>query len=68
MLTYLLMQAHDEQQKNNSLFQFGFAATTGMNLAQMQSAIETLRKKMKRNTGLMAQDDGYLFIQNPKDL
>ena len=68
ILTYLLMQAYDERQKNNSLFQFGFTATTGMNLAQMQSAIETLRKKMKRNTGLMAQDDGYLFIQNPKDL
>ncbi len=68
MLSYLLLQAYDNQQKVNSLFQFGTALTIGMNLDQMQSALETLRKKMKRNTGLMAQDDGYLFIQNPKDL
>lgn len=68
MLTYLLVQAYDSQQKANTLFQFGASLTTGMNLAQMQGAIDTLQKKMKRNTGLMAQDDGYLFIQNPKNL
>ncbi len=68
MLTYLLVQAYDSQQKSNPLFQFGNALNIGMNLSQMESAIETLKKKMKRNTGLMAQDDGYLFIQNPKDL
>lgn len=68
MLTYLLMQAYDAQQNNNTLFQFGTAMTIGMNLAQMKAAIDTLQQKMKRNTGLMAQDDGYLFIQNPKNL
>ena len=68
MLTYLLVQAYDTQQRSNPLFQFGSSLMTGMNLTQIQSAIDSLQKKMKRNTGLMAQDDGYLFIQNPKNL
>ena len=40
----------------------------GMNLVQMQAAIGTLQKRMKRNSGLLAQDDGYLFIQNPRGM
>nr|WP_300790003.1 hypothetical protein [uncultured Acetatifactor sp.] len=66
ILTYLLIQACDEQQRKSSLFQFGSSLMSGMNLAQMQAAIDTLQKRMKRNSGLMAQDDGYLFIQNPR--
>lgn len=65
MLTYLLLQASDQRQKSNPLFQF---FSGGMSLSQMQTAIGTLKMKMKRNTGVMAQDDGYLFIQNPKNM
>lgn len=68
MLAYLLMQACDNQQKGNSLFQFTSAWSVGMNVQQMQAAIDTLRKKMKRNSGLIAEEDGYLFIQDPKGL
>jgi len=68
ILAYLLLQASTAQQRNNALAQLGSSLSIGMNLAQMQAALETLQKKMKRNTGLMAQDDGYLFIQNPKGL
>lgn len=68
MLAYLLLQACDQQQNSNPLFQFGNALAIGMNIQQMQAAKDTLQKKMKRNTGLTAQEDGYLFIQNPKKL
>lgn len=68
ILTYLLVQAYDNRNKANSLFKFGATLTSGMSLDQIQGAIDTLRQKMKRNTGLLPEDDGYLFIQNPKDL
>lgn len=68
MLTHLLSQICDGQQRTNPLFQFGGALVRGMNLSQMQAIIGTLQEKMKRNTGIVAQDDGYLFIQNPKNL
>ena len=64
MLTYLLTQACDSQQRN-SLFR---SIAMGMNLAQMQAAKGTLQKKMKRNAGSMTEEDGYLFIENPKNL
>lgn len=65
MLTYLLIQASNQGVATNSLFQLLFG---GMTQTQMQAAINTLKMKMKRNTGIMAQDDGYLFIQNPKNM
>lgn len=68
ILTYLLIQACDEQQQKAPLFQFGSSLMSGMSLSQMQAAIDTLQKRMKRNSGLMAQDDGYLFIQNPRKM
>ena len=67
MLSYLLLQVSSSQQ-GSSLFQFGNYFTIGMNAQQMQSALITLRAKMKRNSGIAAHDDGYLFIQNPKGL
>lgn len=33
----------------------------------MQAAVETLRKKLKRNTG-NHPEDGFYFIQNPREL
>lgn len=39
----------------------------GMNQTQLQTALDTLRKKIKRNTGSQPED-GFFFIQNPKDL
>lgn len=68
MLAYLLSQTCDSQQNANPLYQFGNALASGMNLAQMQAALSTLQNKMKRNTGIMTHDDGYMFIQNPKNL
>lgn len=68
ILTYLLLQACDVQQQKNPLFQFSSSMTVGMNLGQMQAAVDTLQKRMKRNSGLLAQDDGYLFIQNPRGM
>lgn len=78
MLAYLLLHVYEEriqmqqmqqQQRNSaSLFQFGRTLSGGMTPQQMQEALLTLKKKMKRNTGVTAQDDGYLFIQNPKNL
>lgn len=58
-LVYILMQAL-EQSKTQVLFR-------GTSQAQLQAAINTLRKKMKRNTGNYAED-GFFFIQNPKDI
>lgn len=58
-LVYILMQAL-EQGKTQALFR-------GTSQAQLQGAINTLRKKMKRNTGNFAED-GFFFIQNPKDI
>ncbi len=34
---------------------------------QLAEAIDTLRKKLKRNTGILAED-GFYFIQNPNEL
>ncbi len=68
MLAYLLTQASSSQQKTSGLYQFGKALSVGMSQQQMQAALHTLRAKMKRNSGITAQDDGYLFIQNPKNL
>lgn len=39
----------------------------GMNQGQIQEAFQTLRKKLKRNTGSHAED-GFYFIQNPKEI
>lgn len=45
----------------------GMRMLRGMNQGQMHMALETLRKKLKRNTGSHAED-GFFFIQNPKEL
>lgn len=58
-LVYILLQAL-EQKRTNSIF-------SGNIQAQLQAAILTLRKKIKRNTGSYAED-GFYFIQNPKHI
>lgn len=58
-LIYILMQAL-ERSKTQLLFR-------GTSQAQLQTAITTLRKKIKRNSGNYA-DDGFFFIQNPKEI
>lgn len=49
-----------EQSSSQALFR-------GNNQVQLKAAINTLRKKIKRNTGNYAED-GFYFIQNPKDI
>ena len=68
ILAFLLLQTCDIRQRSNPLYQFGNTLLQGMNLQQIQVAFETIKKKMKRNDGIFAHDDGYLFIQNPKNL
>lgn len=62
-LIYILMQEANQPKK-------GFGAMKllgGMKPEQMMAAVNTLRKKLKRNTGAYAED-GFYFIQNPKNL
>lgn len=62
-LIYILMQAMEkEQNRPQALRMF-----RGMNQNQIQEALNTLRRKIKRNTGPYAED-GYFFIQNPKEI
>ena len=65
-LIYILMQEIDAE-KTPRRFGIGSGIFRGMNQNQMLSAVETLRKKLKRNTG-NHPEDGFYFIQNPKDL
>ena len=66
-LIYILMQElRPQTQKKGSLFgQRGIFQ--GLNRTQRQAAVETLRKKLKRNTG-NHPEDGFYFIQNPREL
>lgn len=59
MLVYILVQAL-EQSRTQAPF-------WGAKPAQLQAAVETLRKKMKKNIGSYAED-GFFFIQNPKEI
>lgn len=65
-LLYILMQEMTGEKKR-SLFGSPVSIFRGMNQSQVQTAVETLRKKLKRNTG-NHPEDGFYFIQNPKDL
>lgn len=66
-LTYILAQTMDNLKGQNSLFQFGNSLFRGLNQQQMAAALETMRKKLKRNSAICAED-GYYIIQNPKGL
>lgn len=57
-LIYILLLF--EQSRNPVLFRKN-------SQARLQEAINTLRKKIKRNSGSHAED-GFFFIQNPKDI
>lgn len=59
-LIYMLLQDQGVENYRTSIFR-------GMKPTQMQAAIETLRMKLKRNTG-RHPEDGFYFIQNPKEL
>lgn len=61
-LIYILLQ-----ELGIDKLRFGAQMLKGMSQSQMQSALETLRRKLKRNTGNHAED-GFFFIQNPKEL
>lgn len=63
-LAHILLQTTIEGQRN-PMYAPG---NVGMNPDQVKTALNTMRHKMKRNSGLIAQDDGYLFIQNPYNL
>ena len=62
-LIYILMQ---EMQRERSVLQTN-RLFRGVNNEQLGEAVMTLRKKLKRNTGNFAED-GFYFIQNPKDI
>ena len=65
-LIYILLQELGEAAAPKR-FGGGPKLFRGMNQTQMVMAVETLRKKLKRNTG-NHPEDGFYFIQNPKDL
>lgn len=62
-LIYILMREASQPKRGFG----GMKLLGGMKPDQMMSAVNTLRKKLKRNTGPYAED-GFFFIQNPKDL
>lgn len=62
-LIYILMQ---ELQKEKNLLGRN-RLLKGISDDQLNEAINTLRKKLKRNYGNYAED-GFYFIQNPKDI
>lgn len=66
-LTYILAQTLDSLKGRNLLYLFGTNLFRGLNQSQMSAALETLRKKLKRNSGLYSED-GFFIIQNPKKL
>lgn len=68
MLAYLLALSIEKQNSGTGFLQFSKNLIAGMNAQQMSSALNTLRMKMIRNQGLEIQEDGYIIIQNPKNL
>ncbi len=66
-LTYILKQALTNLDNNNSIYQFKSNLQSGFSYAQLAQATECLRKRLKRNTGIYAED-GYYIIQNPKGI
>lgn len=61
-ILYILMQQMDKEKKGGWHMPW-----TNMSQSQTQMAYDTLRKKLKRNTGSHAED-GFFFIQNPREL
>lgn len=68
MLAYLLALSIERQAGGKGVFHIAKSIFEGMNTQQMTSALNTLRMKMKRNSGIAIQEDGYFIIQNPKKL
>lgn len=66
-LAYILAQTLDNLQKHNVLYLFGTNLFRGLNKNQMQAALDTMQKKMMRNSGLHSEE-GFFIIQNPKNL
>lgn len=62
-LLYILMQEQEAQMQRRG----GAGVFRGMKPNQLFEAISTLRKKLKRNTG-SHPEDGFYFIQNPKEI
>ncbi len=61
-LIYILMQSLQEEKKI-----FGGGMFAGVGKDKIETSIKTLQKKIKRNTGIYAED-GFYFIQNPKNI
>ena len=51
----------------NPLFQVSNNVISGRSQNEVQVALNTLRQKLKRSSGLYAQD-GYFIIQNPRGI
>lgn len=66
-LTYILTQTMDNMANRNPLFQVGINLVRGLNRKKMEAALITLKKKIKRNSGMNAED-GFFIIQNPKGI
>lgn len=66
-LTYILVQAQLNMKGKNPLFQVSNNVISGRSQNEVQVALHTLRQKLKRSSGLYAQD-GYFIIQNPRGI
>lgn len=66
-LIYILTQTMDSIASRNSLYQFGVNLTHGLSRKKMEAALATLKKKIKRNAGMISED-GFFIIQNPKGI
>ena len=62
-LAYILTQTLRAQTGQNSMYQ-QVAKRLGGSVQELYTALETIQKKMKRNSGILPQD-GYYIIQNP---
>lgn len=68
ILSYLLFQVVRNQNVNTNNNKKLFRFSSNMNQQQMHGALMTIRSKMKRNSGISIDEDGYFFIQNPHNL
>jgi len=66
-LVYILIQMRENINKSNPLYQFGVSFFKGLSQKQIDDALLTLRKKIKRS-GNSAPQDGFYIVQNPKGI
>lgn len=67
ILVYLLNSAIEANSSSkNSIF--NRSLFSGINQQQMESALGTIKQKMKKNTGISIEEDGYFIFPNSKNL